>query len=233
MKTLEELSSTESTFDILTILANIQNRYGLSSIAYFSQSMLGAPSLNRELIVTYSKEWVSHYNDMDYWRIDPVLNEGLRGIIPVDWIVFDHTKPDLKRFFGEAAEFGIGRYGISIPVRGLNGDRALLSISLNAKPSLWPQTSAFLKRDFQLLSYYLHKSISRKRNERVEHIKLAPREVECLSWAARGKTAEEIGIILSLSPKTVRSYQEHARIKLDAVNVTQAVFKAYALELLI
>ena len=55
---------------------------------------------------------------------------------------------------------------------------------------------------------------------------LRKREVECLRWAAVGKTNEEIASILGLSRATVRFHIRNASEKLDAVNRDQAVFKA-------
>ena len=56
--------------------------------------------------------------------------------------------------------------------------------------------------------------------------KLSKREVECLRWAAVGKTDQEIASILSRSCATVRFHIHNAATKLDAVNRSQTVFKA-------
>lgn len=56
--------------------------------------------------------------------------------------------------------------------------------------------------------------------------KLSKREVECLRWAAIGKTDYEISAIISRSRATVRFHIHNASIKLDAVNRSQTVFKA-------
>jgi DNA-binding CsgD family transcriptional regulator len=56
--------------------------------------------------------------------------------------------------------------------------------------------------------------------------RLTKREVECLRWAAIGKTDKEISLILSLSHATVRYHVQRAGEKLNAVNRSQAVFKA-------
>ena len=55
---------------------------------------------------------------------------------------------------------------------------------------------------------------------------LSNREVECLRWAAVGKTDEEIGMIMSRSRATVRFHMHNAVAKLHSVNRSQAVFKA-------
>jgi len=55
---------------------------------------------------------------------------------------------------------------------------------------------------------------------------LSKREVECLAWAAVGKTDQEISMILERSPATVRFHLHNAAVKLDSVNRSQTVFKA-------
>lgn len=55
---------------------------------------------------------------------------------------------------------------------------------------------------------------------------LTKREVDCLRWAALGKTDAEIAIILSRSTSTVRFHLYNATVKLNASNRSQAIFKA-------
>ncbi|MEP1206263.1 MAG: LuxR C-terminal-related transcriptional regulator [Rhizobiaceae bacterium] len=55
---------------------------------------------------------------------------------------------------------------------------------------------------------------------------LNKRELECLNWAAAGKTSGEIAVIVSLSEHTVNHYLNSCCKKLDCVNRTQAVARA-------
>ncbi|MCY1306203.1 LuxR family transcriptional regulatory, chaperone HchA-associated [compost metagenome] len=55
---------------------------------------------------------------------------------------------------------------------------------------------------------------------------LSRREVECLRWAAAGKTTSEMAKILALSEYTVNHYLNRATRKLDSVNRVQTVAKA-------
>jgi DNA-binding response OmpR family regulator len=55
---------------------------------------------------------------------------------------------------------------------------------------------------------------------------LNDREVETLTWVARGKTSAEIAQILGLTKRTVDFHIDSARTKLGAVTRTQAVVKA-------
>jgi len=57
-------------------------------------------------------------------------------------------------------------------------------------------------------------------------IALNDREVEILTWVARGKTSSEIAQILGLSKRTVDFHIDNARTKLGAATRTEAVLKA-------
>jgi DNA-binding response OmpR family regulator len=57
-------------------------------------------------------------------------------------------------------------------------------------------------------------------------IALNDREVETLTWVARGKTSAEISRILGLSKRTVDFHIDNARDKLGAATRSEAVIKA-------
>ncbi|HTO29608.1 MAG TPA: LuxR C-terminal-related transcriptional regulator [Pararhizobium sp.] len=62
--------------------------------------------------------------------------------------------------------------------------------------------------------------------------KLSTREIECLRWAAAGKSSDEIAIILGISVYTVSSYFKTATRKLDSVNRMQAIARAMRMKLI-
>jgi DNA-binding NarL/FixJ family response regulator len=57
-------------------------------------------------------------------------------------------------------------------------------------------------------------------------IDMTTREVEVLTWAARGKTSAEIAIIVGLSKRTIDFHLDNARIKLGAATRIEAAIKA-------
>lgn len=63
--------------------------------------------------------------------------------------------------------------------------------------------------------------LSARQNVRVKHL-LTAREVEVLTWVARGKSAWEIGEILDIAKRTVDEHVQTAVRKLGAVNRTHA-----------
>ncbi len=59
-------------------------------------------------------------------------------------------------------------------------------------------------------------------------VKLNDREIEVLTWVARGKTSADIARKLRLAKRTVDFHIDNARIKLRAATRTEAVIKAAA-----
>jgi DNA-binding response OmpR family regulator len=84
--------------------------------------------------------------------------------------------------------------------------------------------------DYDVLAAVLTARLSRVARSAIwpKHFDLREREVETLTWAARGKTFAEIGEILSLSRRTVEFHLDNARRKLGVPTRTQALIKAAA-----
>lgn len=224
---LAEIDGLIVPSEVTAVLAKLLDTYGLRSAAYLGSGIIGRPGHGPYLAVTYSPEWVEHYKAQSFVDIDPTIQVGLRRMLPIDWSEFDRKDAKVRSLFGEASEFGLGRNGISVPVHGRYGDRALVSITSDATDREWQRLRLTYMRDFQVLALHLHQAILRLAGAQTnEHARLSPRERECLLWIAEGKTYWETAMILGLSEHTVRCYLESARHKLGAANNTHAVNKA-------
>jgi DNA-binding response OmpR family regulator len=82
--------------------------------------------------------------------------------------------------------------------------------------------------DFDMLEMIINARLARvARNEMWPKLAmLNDREVEALTWVARGKTSAQIANIIGVSKRTVDFHLDNARIKLDATTRTQAAIKA-------
>lgn len=69
-------------------------------------------------------------------------------------------------------------------------------------------------------------------NQRAPAGGLSAREHECLVWVSQGKSSSDIGVILSLSPRTVDSYLEKVCAKLKVRTRIEAVATAIRLGLI-
>ncbi len=224
---LAEIDGLTDASEVPALLSKLLDHYGLKSVAYLGSGVTGRPEDGPYLAVTYSPEWVEHYKARHFVEIDPAIQVGLRRMLPIDWSEFDRESERVRRLFSEASEFGLGRRGLSVPVHGRHGDRALLSITSDAGEKDWHQLRLKYMRDFQVLALHMHQAILRLAGgQSIEQPSLSPRERECLLWIAEGKTYWETAVILGLSEHTVRCYLESARHKLGAANNSQAVNKA-------
>lgn len=221
---LEEIDELADTAKISTILVKLLDIYDLKSVAYLGAGLADRADRLPHLAVTYSSEWVEHYKTEQFVDVDPAIQVGLRRMLPIDWAEFDRKDKKVRRLFGEASEFGLGRRGISMPVHGRHGDRALFSVTSDAGERDWHHLRLRYMRDFQLLALHMHQAILRLEGGwSAPRSVLSPRERECLQWIAEGKTYWECAMILGLSEHTVRCYLESARHKLGAANNSHAV----------
>jgi DNA-binding NarL/FixJ family response regulator len=82
--------------------------------------------------------------------------------------------------------------------------------------------------DFEILAAIIQARLGTGLRNEVwsRQIALTDREVECLTWSARGKTSTEIATIVGLSKRTVDFHVENACRKLNVSTRTEAVVVA-------
>ena len=100
-----------------------------------------------------------------------------------------------------------------------------------ASPEAFDITPVFLARAAELsaLSLKFFAAYHDQRERRGELVRLTRREIQCLKWAAKGKTDAEIAQIVRISMPTVRFHMRNAADKMGAVGRPQAVQRAAAL----
>lgn len=232
LDTVEELNTMNASGDVHRSLLRIAERYGLKNVAYLAHALPGRSHKDPLIAVTYSTEWIKRYFDLRYMKHDPVVSLGLSSMMPIDWGEIGAPNPTVQRLFGEARDFGVGRHGMTFPIRGRFGERGVFSITSDESDMEWTRIRKLFMRDFQVLGYHVHGMVLRAECISVQSVKLSPREIDCLRWAALGKTAAETADILGIGERTARCYLETTRHKLGAINITNAVAKAISLNII-
>lgn len=89
--------------------------------------------------------------------------------------------------------------------------------------------------DFELLIETIQNRIARSagRAVPVTNVHLTDREVEVLTWSARGKSSTDIAVLLKVSERTVNFHVDNAIRKLDVATRIQAAVKAALLGLIV
>ena len=115
----------------------------------------------------------------------------------------------LRRFAGRPAEQWPGWLAPFIaPLRAAGGGSTLLAATGGEELRLQWIGASGMGEAMALLQ------VRPQAASRLREADLTPREVEVLSWLAKGKTNRDIGDILGLSPRTVNKHLEHAYAKL-------------------
>jgi DNA-binding CsgD family transcriptional regulator len=232
--TYEKVAHTSTLGELGDLLGEIRDAYDLAHIVYHAVHLPRKSDPNPILLLTYRPEWVQRYVERDYFRIDPVIVSSRKGFLPLDWAGLDHESAQARRFFKEADAFGVGRHGMTIPIRGPGGERALFSITSNTSTATWKDRRIVHMREFLLIAHFVHDQAVRIAGSRAPSIKrqLSARERETLQLAARGFAPKQIAADLHLSATAVRLYLQGACSKLECATLSQGIAKAVSLDVI-
>lgn len=210
--------------DIQRLILALRDQYEIDHIVYHWVSSDG----EQYGCGTYSPVWAQRYVDRDYLRIDPVVVGCFQRFHPVDWRRLDWTSKAARTFREDALAHGVGSQGFSIPVRGPNGQFALLTVSHDCTDAQWDAFTLAHQRELILIAHYFNlKALELERARVPEPVKaLSPREVDTLTFLAMGYSRGQVADMLSISEHTLRAYIESARFKLNAANTTHAITRA-------
>lgn len=188
----------------------------------------GAGLADLTLANGWPRGWFELYVARNYSAVDPVPRHGATTVQPFEWAEARYDRQQDRaahKVMTDATEFGLIR-GYCIPLHYDDGG-AVISMA-GESPDLDPTA----KSAMQLIGIYAHNRLRSLNRPRPQRRLLTSRECEILLWAAHGKTAWEISIILRIAERTVKFHLIEASRKLNAVNRTSAVAKALALGLI-
>lgn len=209
---------------------NITAMFGFQNLTFCSLESTDPLLSEKQLVTTYHQEWCERYFDQSYAKIDPLVTAARQAIKPINWSSVQRPTGAASRFIKEAANHGIGEHGVAIPIVQSKGNLSLLTIQVASVREVEqlnrPENLADLVSFAHLVGSRM--SLDKTANANSLHAPLTPREIEVLHWAAKGKSCWETGEILNLSERTVGSYVENARRKLNATSKTHAVVLALA-----
>ena len=208
---------------------NLQTLLG-QQIDYLGFEQFGILSFRPGVPVTWfcsDKLSLEAYIEQNAFRFDPIIHRAENSLIPFSWNTRQWNKISDKQAQCALSiwqNLGINN-GISIPIHGPGIHFSVFSVYnqnlMHQDVTLQREIEAVL----QLLGLYVITVFQHQLT--VDNTpELTPREIDCLRWTARGKTAWEIGKILDISERTVRFHLNNVMQKLDVTSKYQAVLKA-------
>lgn len=208
-----------------SVLRKARDEFDVLNLSYWFLGTSNRVPDKMTWLSTYDERYMSIYmRDMSP-QSDPAFDICFRRLMPVDWAEVRASNDEVNPMHSIAESYGIGRHGISIPIREPGVGDAMFSINFECADKHWLELRAGLVARVHLFAHYYHlrmKDIIAARPATSE-FDLSPREREVLKWAAEGKTAWETAKLLGVSERAIRLYTENAITKLKAKTKTQAV----------
>lgn len=178
------------------------------------------------VIQNYPEDWMKHYFEKDYGRIDPVITYCQSKMATFTWAEIPERMHMTRTQF-QCLNMGIeaGLYnGICTPLWGPNSFAGIGLASAEKIDSF--DGNLDLITSYCNHFYIAFQRLNRKKDFTERLVYLTMREHEILKWAAVGKSDGEIGTILNLSEDTVDWNFRKIFKKLNANNRTLATSKA-------
>lgn len=174
--------------------------------------------------------WKKHWHEVN--QADPYYRACFDTTLPIDWHELrcrNQLTAAERRTCHYMDDYGMP-FGITVPIHMPDGAFAGLSAVWRESGSEneWRGVSTRALDAIFLVAHHFHYTIHPRFHgpTRIDTPHLTSRELECLEWAAVGKSSSEIGAIIGCSMETVRFHFKNIMRKLDSVNRAQALIKA-------
>lgn len=237
---LERLAAQTSLADAGRLLAESATELGWDLAAF--QADLGARRLPRAdggefvaVAMGWSADYIAEWLKLELGRQCPVTQQCGRACDAFAW----ESDPDGAAWAGrpllpeQRRVLDFYRHcaggGVTVPVHRPDGRSGYVSWFLRDQRELMARFRTTYRSTFVLSHAFIRHIDRLLQSDRRASLAargagvLTARELECLGWAARGKTEEDIGVILGRSRETVHFHLQNAIHKLDACNRTHAV----------
>ncbi|MBT6442770.1 MAG: LuxR family transcriptional regulator [Alphaproteobacteria bacterium] len=237
----EKLGKAESFDEALDFLSDFTEDMGYTQVLYayqpFSPRLPDGDWIPLKLNVRnfpagWEREWEA------FGSFDPYYRACFEGTLPIDWTDIqgrEHLHPLERQAWRYLADMGLGN-GCTIPVHLPGGRFAVVSAILERSDRDWEGLLDDTRDTLFQLTHLFHETIQKKGFEKLlkpsQRARLSPRERECLTWSAAGKTSPEIAVIIDRSVETVRLHLKNTNRKLGASNRAHAIAKAMQLGLM-
>ncbi|ASW83222.1 LuxR family transcriptional regulator [Vibrio anguillarum] len=226
LRLIQENQQITSHDDLENVLNGLNN---LIDHEFFLFGLSFQPTLKTsETLVTdnYPNSWRQQYDESGFMHIDPIVKYSITNFLPIRWDDAKRVNDDGRVIFKEARCNGL-KAGFSIPIHGLRGEFGMISFATSDTKSYdLNQQSIYTSQLIVPLLAHNIGNITRYHKDAKPRAVLTAREVQCLAWAAEGKSAWEIATIINTSERTVKFHFSNACKKLGATNRYQAITKA-------
>ncbi|GGA98234.1 hypothetical protein GCM10011491_28110 [Brucella endophytica] len=225
----------------LELFCRIRDELGCQHIGHvsrtrFDETVKSNPS-DLSVVMTYPTSWILRYSAKNYFSVDPMMQDDsplLRSDAAGTLRNLDEdakNSDQIRDFIRDAQKHGLGNLFVGVGVANTHGFPGSTLFTFDVGDADKDQFIAKMRTNLISASSLIHNSLygTREGTAGAAANLLTRREIDCLRWAASGKTDGEIAEILNIARWTVVTYLQNAKIKLGCSNRTSAVATALSL----
>lgn len=221
IEALNEISS------VLEYARDVFVEHGAVRMSYHVTPLFDEPASLSTAVYShgFTSEWLKLYESEDFRIADPIPGRVMQHGAMMTWLeAMDAAanSPAQEQYFAAMREHGLVN-GAGVPLFGPRGRDAYVGFDFD-KPIIEvpPQIVGTLRS----MAQAGHQRVCILLDQADPLPTLSEREVEVLTWTARGKSITSIATILDLSPDTVKTYSKRIYAKLEVSDRVGAVVKA-------
>jgi len=178
----------------------------------------------RFFFVDWPADWLDYYQNNDYAEHDLLVIEARRRVSAF-WYsdVVKRTKltPKQQQLYRDGANYG-WRDVFAVPIHGPGSMQGLVTLAARRELELTETECAIVETLARRVWEQCRTSEGFGLFEPVQ-ASFSPREIECLQWAAAGKSDTDIAAIIGISAATVHYHIERAKTRLGVKTRVEAV----------
>jgi len=225
IKIRQVIEGKQTKQELLGAVQTFCNGLGVENFK-FTSSLFNTSNTTPDVRILSSQpqQWREHYQQSNYFEHDIRVSHSRYKNTPLIWLDTLELDDTNKQMFNEASDFGIVS-GITFPYHGIGSEFGFITGTVSEQFERSSLNSIVTQHSLYLLGAALFDQHYQHKDNFVKN-PLTMRERECLRWAAEGKTAWEMSVILRISERTACFHLDNAKKKLNSVTRTGAVSKA-------
>ena len=226
---IDRIQRADSVEAVCQELLGVTGPFGLTAMIAGTVPATNTPPADQKdhvLMCDWPVDWLDRYIARNYVDHDPVVDYMKRLRAPFQWRDASQNgrlDRDALQVLGDAGEFGLSD-GLAFPLVTLDGEVVVVSLG--------GATVELSNEEFGMVSLVATYAVGRAMQIRsvqarpAGQVDLTRREIECLQWAAEGKSEWEMSQIMGISEHTSGKHLLSAKNKLSAATRVQAVAEA-------
>lgn len=209
-----QIQHARSPAAICEKLLSVTSRFGLSTVCAGTIPPRGtAPQeqVGNLILNTWPAEWLDRYVARNYVDHDPVVVHAIGAGRAMSWSEARSMRGGNSRMasemFGDARSFKLVD-GVAFAISTLDGGMVIMSYG-GETIDLSPED---LGKISFISAYAVGHALSLRGEDRFRD--LSPAQKECVHWAARGKSRQEMSDLMAMSGEEIDQLLSHARATL-------------------